>query len=359
MSRKRSGITIADVAKHCGVGVMTVSRVINGGNLVSAETAARVRSAIKKLGYQPNEAARMLKGRISRTIGLILPDLSDTFFSVCAHSVQQFAAKRGYTTVLLASERDANMEVAELAMLKARSIAGILIFPSSEACIPGLKSFSANGTPVVMIDRTYAGVDAGQVVVDNRGGAEKAVAHLLEHGHNNIWCVGYDKKYNSISQRIAGYEAVLRQAGLRPKFVIVDEADQIAPNLIPQIQSSELPIAIFALNNVTSLCVLQVLRQRGISVPRQVAVVGFDDFEFASLLSVPLTAIRQPADELGRSGTRLLFEMMGANARTHEPARIVLPTELVIRNSCGCQVIPYQTADRVGASDAIEQSAGV
>ena len=103
---------------------MTVSRVINGGHLVSPHTAARIRSAIKKLGYHPNEAARMLKGRISKTIGLILPDLSDTFFSVCAHSVQQFAAKRGYTTVLLASERDAMMEAAELEMLKARSIAG-------------------------------------------------------------------------------------------------------------------------------------------------------------------------------------------------------------------------------------------
>jgi LacI family transcriptional regulator len=359
MSKKRSGVTIADVAKHCGVGVMTVSRVVNGGNLVSAETAARVRSAIKKLGYQPNEAARMLKGRNSKTIGLILPDLSDTFFSVCAHSVQQFAAKRGYTTVLLASERDAEIEVAELAMLRARSIAGILIFPSSEACIPGLKSFSANGTPVVMIDRTYAGVDAGQVVVDNRGGAEKAVAHLLEHGHSNIWCVGYDKKYNSISERIAGYEVVLRQAGLAPKFVVVDEADQIAPNLLPQIQSAELPIAIFALNNVTSLCVLQALRQRGIGVPRQVAVVGFDDFEFASLLSVPLTAIRQPADELGRSGTRLLFEMIGAGVRTLEPARIVLPTELVVRNSCGCQVIPHQVAERMGIVEATGRGAGI
>ena len=359
MSKKRSGVTIADVAKHCGVGVMTVSRVINGGNLVSAQTAERVRSAIKKLGYQPNEAARILKGSISRTIGLILPDLSDTFFSVCAHAVQQFAAKRGYTTVLLASERDATMEVAELAMLKSRNIAGILIFPSSEACIPGLKSFSTNGTPVVMIDRTYAGVDAGQVVVDNRGGAEKAVSHLIQHGHNNIWCVGYDKKYNSISERIACYEAVLRQAGLTPKFVVVDEADQIAPSLIPQIQSSELPIAIFALNNVTSLCVLQILRQRGIRVPREVAVVGFDDFEFASLLSVPLTAIRQPAEELGRSGTRLLFEMIGASVRTQEPARIVLPTELVVRNSCGCQVIPHQVADRIGILEATGQGAGI
>jgi len=344
MSRKRSEVTIADVAKHCGVGVMTVSRVVNGGHLVSPQTAARVRSAIKKLGYHPNEAARILKGQIAKTIALILPGLSDTFFSVCAHAVQQFAAKRGYTTVLLASERDAKMELAQLAMLKARSVAGIVIMPTGDTCLRTLKSFSSSGTPVVMIDRTYAGVDAGEVVVDNRGGAEKAVAHLIEHGHKNIWCVGYDKRYSSVAQRIAGYEAVLRRTGIAPKYVIVDEAEQIAPSLIPQLRSTEPPIALFTLNNVTSIQVLQILRQSGMSVPGQVALVGFDDFEFAPLLSVPLTAIRQPADELGRSGTRLLFEMIASSVRAEEPTRIVLPTELVVRNSCGCQVIPHRTA---------------
>lgn len=344
MSRKRSEVTIADVAKHCGVGVMTVSRVVNGGHLVSPQTAARVRSAIKKLGYHPNEAARILKGQIAKTIALILPGLSDTFFSVCAHAVQQFAAKRGYTTVLLASERDPKMELAQLAMLKARSVAGLLIMPTGDTCLRTLKAFSSSGTPVVMIDRTYAGVNAGEVVVDNRGGAEKAVAHLIEHGHRNIWCVGYDKRYSSVAERVAGYDAVLRRVGITPKYVIVDEPEQIAPSLISQLRSAEHPIALFALNNVTSIHVLQILRQSGMSVPEQVAVVGFDDFEFAPLLSVPLTAIRQPADELGRSGTRLLFEMIASSVRIEVPTRIVLPTELVVRNSCGCQVIPHRTA---------------
>ena len=344
MPRKRSEVTLADVAKHCAVGVMTVSRVINGGHLVSPQTAARVRVAIKKLGYHPNEAARILKGQIAKTIALILPGLSDTFFSVCAHAVQQFAAKRGYTTVLLASERDPKMELAQLAMLRARSVAGLLIMPTGETCLRTLKSFSSSGTPVVMIDRTYTGLNAGEVVVDNRGGAEKAVAHLIEHGHRNIWCVGYDKRYSSVAERIAGYDAVLRRLDLTPKYVLVDEAEQIAQSLVPQLRSAERPIALFTLNNVTSINVLQILRQSGISVPGDVALVGFDDFEFAPLLSVPLTAIRQPADELGRSGTRLLFEMIASSVRTEQPTRIVLPTELVVRNSCGCQVIPHHAA---------------
>ncbi len=341
MPRRPSVVTIADVARHCGVGVMTVSRVINGGRLVNPRTAARVRSAIRKLGYHPNEAARILKGQIAKTIGLILPGLSDTFFSVCAHAVQQFAAQRGYTTVLLASERDPKMELTQLAMLKSRSVAGLLIMPTGETCLRTLKSFSGSGTPVVMIDRTYSGVDAGQVVVDNRGGAEKAVAHLLEHRHERVWCVGYDRRYSSVAERIAGYDAVLSRAGLKPKHVLVDEPDQLASCLIPQLRAAELPIALFTLNNVTSIDVLNTLRQCGMDVPSQVAVVGFDDFDFAPLLSVPLTAVRQPAEELGRSGTRLLFEMIGSDVLVEEPARIVLPTELVIRNSCGCQVIAH------------------
>src|SRR5579863_956906 len=131
--------TIEDVARECGVGKMTVSRVINGGNLVSAATAACVRAAIRKLGYEPNEAARLLKGQASHTIGLIVPDLADRFFSTCAHAVQQFAAEHRYVTLLLASERDRDSEARELAMMKSRSIAGILLVPTSPDSVKQLQ----------------------------------------------------------------------------------------------------------------------------------------------------------------------------------------------------------------------------
>ena len=147
--------TIEDVARECGVGKMTVSRVINGGNLVSAATAARVRAAIRKLGYEPNEAARLLKGQASHTIGLIIPDLADRFFSTCAHAVQQFAAEHRYVTLLLASERDRDSEARELAMMKSRSIAGIILVPTSPDSVGHLRDVRARGLPVVMMDRTF------------------------------------------------------------------------------------------------------------------------------------------------------------------------------------------------------------
>jgi LacI family transcriptional regulator len=344
--------TIADVARESGVGSMTVSRVVNGGNLVSAATAARVRAAIKKLQYEPNEAARMLKGQAAKTIGLIVPDLADTFFSICAHAVQQFAAKQGYMTLLLASERDRGSETTELAMMRARNVAGILIVPSSPACVAQLQEFRAKKVPVVMLDRTFPGLDAGEVMVENQQGAERAVNHLIDHGYRNIICAGYDRQFNSIGQRITGYERVMRQAGLKPVLIVGSEVSAIAPKLIRRLRSFKSPVAVFTLNNVTTTHVLQALQREGIRIPQEVAIIGFDDFELAPLLAVPLTAVRQPANELGRSATRLLLEWIrsGGAGTNAGGAQIVLSTELVIRRSCGCE-----TTQRLGRDSSGDQ----
>lgn len=343
MARKRSGSpTIADVARECGVGTMTVSRVVNGGNLVSAETAAKVRAAIQKLGYEPNEAARILKGQAPRTVGLIVPDLADTFFSICAHAAQQMAAKHGYTTLLLASERDPESEVSELAMMKSRNIAGILIVPTNPECVLQLQEMRKRGIPVVMMDRTFPGLDAGEVMVENAEGAQKAVNHLIEHGHESIMCVGYDSQFNSISLRIAGYEKAMISAGLKPRFAVVDDGEAVGAKVLQKLRSGKPPTALFSLNNVTTTQVLQSLQRENISIPHDVALVGFDDFELAPLLAVPLTAVRQPAAELGRSATRLLLDWMrrspSSGTRTLH-TRVMLPTELIIRRSCGCEPI--------------------
>jgi LacI family transcriptional regulator len=342
MARKTSNPpTIEDVARECGVGKMTVSRVINGAHLVSASTATRVRAAIRKLGYEPNEAARILKGRSSHTIGLIIPDLADAFFAACAHAVQQFAAKHHYLTLLLATERDPDSEARELAMMKSRNIAGILLVPSSPESIRHLQDVRARGLPVVMLDRTFPGLDAGEVMVENEQGARKAVKHLVDHGHRSILCVGYDSQFNSIGLRIEGYEKAMKEAGLHPEVLIADEPTATVPKLMQQLRSANPPTALFALNNVTTLNVLQALRRENIRIPDKVAIIGFDDFEMAAMLDVPLTAVRQPAAEVGRSATRLLLDWIRSRSPELRAAnqRILLPTELVIRRSCGCEVV--------------------
>jgi LacI family transcriptional regulator len=333
--------TIADVARECGVGSMTVSRVMNGKKHVSVAMTKRVRAAIIKLGYEPNEAARILKGQPPRTIGLIVPDLADPFFSTCAHAIQQLAAKQGYMTLLFACEGQTNTEAEELALMKSRNIAGILIVPSNISSDHELKELRRRGVPIVMLDRTLPDLEAGEVMVENREGSRKAIDHLIEHGHRKILCVGYDSKFNSIGQRIAGYREAMAQAGLKPQLLMVNRDSSIAPQLLKRLRSATRPTALFTLNNVTTTTTLHVPQRENIIVPREMAMIGFDDFDLASLLAVPLTAVRQPAAELGRSAARLLLDWIrfGSDAEYLSP-RVILPTELVIRQSCGCEPPP-------------------
>ena len=322
---------------------MTVSRVVNGGNLVSPRTIARVRAAIHRLGYEPNEAARILKGHSARIIGFILPDLADPFFSICAHAVQQFAAKQGYTTLLLASERDSDREAYALAMMKARSVAGILIVPTSRNSVSQLQELQARGIPVVVLDRTFPGLQAGEVTVENEKGAQRAVKHLIEHGHRSILCVAYDSQFNSVSQRMSGYEKTMRQAGLKPEFLVVDEIPAVSARVVRRLRAPKPPTALFTLNNVATVQVLLALQREQIGVPQDVAIIGFDDFDLAPLLAVPVTAVRQPAAQLGQSATRVLLDWIrrprGSDASSLQ-AQVILPTELIIRRSCGCQPAP-------------------
>ncbi len=339
--RLRTVPTIADVARECGVGSMTVSRVMNGKKHVSDAMTKRVRAAIVKLGYEPNEAARILKGQPPRTIGLIVPDLADPFFSTCAHAVQQLAAKHGYMTLLFACEGQKNTEAEELRMMKSRNIAGILIVPSNVSSDHELKELRARGVPIVMLDRTLPDLDAGEVMVENREGAHKAINHLIEHGHRQILCVGYDSRFNSIGQRISGYREAMTEAGLKPQLLILNRETAISPQLLKRLRSTQRPSALFTLNNVTTTNVLHALQRANISVPRELAIIGFDDLDLASLLAVPLTAVRQPVAELGRSAARLLLDWIrfGSRAEYLSP-RVILPTELVIRQSCGCEPPP-------------------
>jgi LacI family transcriptional regulator len=183
-------------------------------------------------------------------------------------------------------------------------------------------------------------VIADEVVVDNLGGARTAVEHLVWHGHKKIACIGYDRTFYSISQRILGYTNVLKNAGLKPN--VYDDAS--TPEAVGKIvrswtRAKDRPSAVFSLNNVTTLRVLQSLQEAGLEIPDMIAIVGFDDFSLAPLLSPPLTAIRQPAHVLGTQAARLLFDRIenAERDRGRTGVHMVLPVEFIIRTSCGCR----------------------
>ena len=318
---------------------MTVSRVVNGGNYVSASVQKRVREAIEKLGYQPNEAARILKGQKARIIGLIVPTLADTFFSTCANAVQEVATRYGYMTLIQTSSSRTEVETTEIDMMVSRNVAGLILIPMEQKASGRLAEVQASGVPIVTLDRVVKGLNANEVLVENALGAEEAVRHLIWHGHKQIACLGYDTELLSIHERIQGYTNAMREAGLQPQIWKVDSSKSIPAILQRKMEGAQGPTALFTLNNVTTIQTLHALQTMGIKLPKDLALAGFDDLELASLLTVPITVVRQSAHELGRTGAKLLFDMIrsGVSPKEMPKTRLILPTELVIRNSCGCK----------------------
>lgn len=330
--------TIREVAKLAKVGVMTVSRVINNHPSVRGSTRKRVEAAIVQLGYRQNEAARLLKGGRARIIGLIVPDLSDAFFASCAHTVQHLARASGYMTLVASSERDEELEVQEAELMASRQISGLLIVTSVHQGSERLRKLQSPDFPIVGFDRPIPGLETDAVLVDNRSGAEGAVRHLVEHGHKRIACVGYDSNVYTIYERVQGYLDQMRAANLEPDLALDTVCiDDVRQWVAATMAKPERPTAVFSLNHRTSSFLLQTLSEKGVKMPDEIAMVGFDDFELASVVKPGLTTVSQSPVDLARRAMTLLFDRIRkAKDVLQEPAaKIMLPTRLVVRESCG------------------------
>jgi LacI family transcriptional regulator len=315
---------------------MTVSRTINGHPYVAPETAKRVHTAIRQLGYRPNRAARILTGKSSKSIGLIVPDLADTFFSVVCHAVQDAARQAGYLVWLAASNADPSIEEAQLEEMANHPVDGILLVPADSRS-KYLKAAVSGATPIVTIDRSAELAHADSVEVENYAGARIAVEHLIGHGYKRIACLLMNSHLRPVRERIAGYEECLRQAGLPLKKLVLSDEATAKTALMKLFSLPDRPDALFTANNACTICVIKTLRALKIEVPRDVALVGFDDVDFYTLLNPPVTTIRQPAAELGRNAVRLLLQKIKSDSST-STVRTVLPVKLIIRESCGCKI---------------------
>ncbi len=333
--------TLRDVAKEAGVSIKTVSRVVNGEPAVSPATAARVGKAVARLGYRPNQLARSLQGQRSRTIGLMIADVSNPFYAGCVKAVEETAREHGYAVILCASGEDAAIEREYVGLLTQRRVDGLLLIPAADGdgC---LAEEQAAGLPIVALDRPAGGISTDTVVVQNRTGTLKAVKHLIQaHGHRHIAFIGGGEHLYTTRKRLQGYREALRMAGLeelcRVGAVDIASAEQATTELM---ELSELPTAIFAVNNLITVGVLRALERARLRVPEDVALIGFDDFELAAVLHPRLTLVRQPAMELGRRAAWLLFDRLEGRW-TGDPRRLVLETELIVRESCGCKGTTY------------------
>jgi LacI family transcriptional regulator len=224
-------------------------------------------------------------------------------------------------------------------MMMGQNVAGLIVVPSVPS--ESLRQLSETDVPIVALDRPLEGAIADEVVVENLGGAQTAVNHLIEHGHKRIACVGYDKTSYAIGHRILGYTEAMRAARLKPEiYGDIETLDDTSKLVRRWKKSQERPTAIFSLNNVSTRHLLWALREADLAIPKQVALIGFDDLELAALLSPPLTVIRQPAANLGLQASKLLFERIAARKRPESGfgIKLVLPVEFVIRGSCGCPI---------------------
>lgn len=331
--------TIIDVAREASVGVMTVSRVINNHPSVKVSTRGKVMSAIARVGYVQNDAARMLKGRRGRTIGLIVPDLTD-FFASCFHAVQEVAMRHEYQTLVVATGRSAVIESQQLESITNHQIAGLIIV-SSGADSQRLKRLLDRNIPVVALDRPIAGLNVDAVIVENREGAEQGVRHLIEHGHKKIACVGFEGSSFTAHERFEGYKLAMRNAGLRPiLFNNIGSLEEMEALIQRWGNAKERPTAVFSAKRLTSIRLVQALHRQKLLVPKDVAVVGFDDFELAEVLGTPLTVVSQSPIEIARAAAELLFRQITsspyADTSKRQAVKMVFPTRLILRRSCGC-----------------------
>lgn len=325
--------TIADVARTAGVAPMTVSRYLNHHPSVTEKTAKKVRTAVEKLGYMPNYAARMLMGRPSNVIGLVLPNLDDTFFAKVAQGVQEIARAKGVFVWIATSDSDASTEAMLIRQMTQHKVDGLLLIPTPSKQVENLKRDSR---PVVTIDRPLFGKGIDAVVVENRRGSREAVEHLISHSLQRIACLGADPDLFTIGERVSGYEDAMRAHKLAPSLHL-DCTDLPKTRATLKVLLSErLAVqAVFTLNNVSTIYALEALDELGISIPDDVALIGFDDFELASIFKPRLTVVQQPAGDLGKKAAQLLFDQIQATGHS-SAITLALPASLIVRESCGC-----------------------
>lgn len=332
--------TIIDVAKAASVGIMTVSRVLNNHPAVKAATRKKVMSAIARVGYVQNDAARILKGGRARTIGLIVPDLTD-FFASCFHAVQEVAMRHDYQTLVVATGRSGEIENEQLDSMNARRVSG-LVLVTTGGDPRRVQNLLDSGVPVVAIDRPIPGIDVDAFVVENREGAECATRHLIQHGHKRIACVGSESGSFTARERFEGYRKAMRDAGLKPLVFNKISSRERMDALVEGWKSERgRPTAVFSVKRITSIQLIQSLHRNRVRVPQELAVVGFDDFELAEVIGTPLTVVSQSPHDIARAAAEVLFQQIAglsqSQAGNHIAVKTVFPTKLIVRASCGCR----------------------
>ncbi|MFC0434147.1 LacI family DNA-binding transcriptional regulator [Kutzneria buriramensis] len=331
-----SAVSIKDVAALAGVSIGTVSNVLNRPDVVADETRRKVLAAIEELGFVRNESARQLRTGTARAIGLVVPDVSNPFFTDVARGAEDAASDAGHMVILCNSDESEQRQDRHLQLLAEQRVHGVLITPVDAAPEP-VRRLRDRGVSVVLLDRHADVADACSVSVDHRIGGTLAINHLLAEGHRELAMVTGPLSIAQCRQRLDGARDALVAAGRDPDGLRVVEV--AAMNVASGRNAGERvlagtrrPDALFCANDLLALGVLQVMVRAGVRVPGELAIVGYDDIDFAAAAAVPLTSVRQPSRSLGRRAAELVLGETNS-PREHVHHHVVFPPELVVRES--------------------------
>jgi DNA-binding LacI/PurR family transcriptional regulator len=330
-------VTIKDIAKHAGVSTATVSYVINRTRYVSPELTERVQNAIEHLGYQPNRIARSLRIQNTTTVGLIISDIQNTFFTSLVRAVEDVAYEHNHSVVLCNSDETVEKEDLYIDLMLAEQVAGVIISPARETENSIHRLIQAN-IPVVAVDRRIPDLDVDTVLIDNVNAACELVSHLIEDGHRRIGALVGPSDITTGRERYQGYIIALatHHLPLLPELVRIGLPRESFGYraTMELLDLPEPPTALFLGNAYLALGSLKAIHQQELRIPEEIALVAFDEMEWTSLVKPGLTVVAQPIYELGKVAADLLFERLENNDLP--PRERILEHKLVVRQSCAC-----------------------
>ncbi len=328
-------VTIKDVSEHAGVAISTVSRVLNGLDRVSDETRIKVEKAVEELGYVKNSLAASMKTGKSRIIVVVVPDIINEYYTAVVRGVEEIASQEDYYTMLFSSRDSHRREEKLFSGELGRAIDGAIIIPAYDE----LDYYRNISKPVVIIDRYVSGSDMHAVVIDNHKASYLLTEELILAGHRNIAIISGAQEFNIGIDRVKGYRDALKNYGIevRPENEMIGNwyQEHGYRSTLELLEREDPPSAIFAANNLLCIGCIKAIREKGITIGKDISLTGFDDSEVAQLLEPDITVVRQETATMGKIGMMKLLDIINRNEKTVYPKKVVLDVELIRRHSVG------------------------
>jgi len=330
--------TLKQISDDLGFSMSTISRVLNGKASkyrISKKTETIILDAAREINFTPNQLARGLRLQKTQTIGLVIPDISNPFFSSIARSVEIEARKKDYSIVLCDSQDNTFIEKDSINVLMSRKVDGFVICPIGEGS-KHIAQVIENNIPLVIIDRQLPGLNCSSVITDNYNGALEAVDFLIELGHKKIACIQGLINSTVNKDRVKGYKDALKKHNIR-----FDSSSLLGDSFGKQngylgakllLSKASKPTAIFCLSNLIAMGAMEAIMQEGLQIPEDISLLSFDDHPYSEFLSPPMTTIAQQNTNMGKIAVKILFDQINSSEPV-KPLEVKLPTKLIIRRS--------------------------